>query len=162
MSRPEDYYPFPCPTGQTIATSKMDRGYVQKWEAYPKFESLQRSIWTASVELTSQARTSLTSMVSSSSPRLPSHRPDNRRCHCTLWLGDAMWLYASSTSTGSNIEMLSILPWHTSQWYIHLELWTVAGNQCPLDHAATCMWIPVIGRRARPTPEFSCKVSSHP
>jgi len=66
-----------------------------------------------------------------------------------------MWLYASLTSTGSNIEMASIFPWHTSQLSTHLELWKVAGNQCILDFEATSVWIPLIGRRARATPVLS-------
>jgi len=101
-------------------------------------------------------------MESSSWPKLKSRRPCDRTCRCTLWLRDAMWLYASLTSTGSNIEMASIPPWHTSQWSTHFELWKVAGNQCILDSGATCMWIHMIGRRARAPPVLSSTMSSHP
>jgi len=66
-----------------------------------------------------------------------------------------MWLYASSTSTGSNIRMAWIIPWHTAQPSIHPVLWRVAGNNCIWDCAVTGAWIPVIGRHARTTPMLS-------
>jgi len=72
-----------------------------------------------------------------------------------------MWLYASSISTGSNIEMPSILPWHTSQRSIHLQLWTVASNRCILDFRASHVRIPIIGRRAWATPLKSSDLFSH-
>ena len=58
--------------------------------------------------------------------------------------------------------MASTLPWHISQWSIHLALWKVTGNQCILNFGATRVWIPVIGTRTRATPVLGSNVSSHP
>jgi len=153
MSRPQDWYPVPCPTSSTIAASGKDRGCARKSEARPSLESLQRSIWKAFVELTSLRRKSLPSIESSSWPKLASRHPCDGTCHFTLWLRDGMWLCVSLTSKGSNIEMASILPWHTWQSSIHPELWIVASIQRILGFEATCVWIPVISSHARATAE---------
>jgi hypothetical protein len=145
-----------------IATSRKDRGYGQIWEACPLLESLQLSIWIVSVELTSQRRTSLASMESSSWPKLASRHPCDWTCHCIIWWRDAMWLYTSSTSTVSNIEMISILPWHPLKWSIHHQLWTGASNDSILDFGATHMWIPVNSSCIRTSPVLSSNLPSHP
>jgi len=73
-----------------------------------------------------------------------------------------MWPYASSTSTGSNIGIISKLPWRTWQWSIHPVLLRVAGNHYVWAFGDTHGWIPVIGWLAQAT-QMSCSdVSSHP
>jgi len=73
-----------------------------------------------------------------------------------------MWLNSSSAFTGSNIEMASKLPSHTSQWSIHLELWKVVGIHWILDFGATLVWIPVISRRDLASSALSSNVSWRP
>jgi len=73
-----------------------------------------------------------------------------------------MWLYASSTCTGSNCGVASNLPWRTCHWSIHPVLWKVAGNHHILDYRATRGWILVISSLAQTTPVFSPNVFRHP
>jgi len=145
-----------------IATFRKNWEYVQKWKACQLLQSLQHSNWTATGELNSQRRTSLHSIGSSSFRKLASHNPRDQTWYCLLWWCVAIWLYATSRSTGSNIDMASILPWHTSQWCIYLDLWRVAGNHCIFGFGATHLRIRVIGRHARATVVLSSNVSSHP
>jgi hypothetical protein len=58
--------------------------------------------------------------------------------------------------------MASILSWQTAQLSIYLQLWRVAGNHHLLYFGSTWEWIPVIYRRARPTPVWSSNASPHP
>jgi len=162
MSHRQDWYPFPCHIFWTITTSGMDQGYVLKWQAFLSLVSLQRTIWTPSVELISQQWTGIPSINSSSWPWLGSPHPCDRTCHCTLWYCDAMWLYGSLTATESNIGMAWIPPWHTWQSSIHPELWTVTGFDSILDLKAAQVWNPGIGWRTQTTPVYSSNLSSHP
>jgi len=140
------------PLSKWYQTSGKYGWYMRKYTAFPSLESLQHSIWTSSVVLTSQRRTCLPFIESSSWWKLASHHPPDGTCHCTLWYWDEMWVYASLTSKGSNIEMASLLQWHTWHSSIRPELCRVAGFHCILGFQATGMWISVIGRCAWATP----------
>jgi len=139
MSSPQDEYPFSWPMSYMIATSGKDRESVPKSVPYTSTESLQHDIWTPSVELTSWQRTSLPCTESAAGSKLTLRHLCDRTCHCILHQRDAMPLYASSTSTASNIRIALILPSHPVHWSICLVIRRVASNHRIVYFGAT-LW----------------------